>query len=109
MEMHQIRYFLAVCSERNFSRAAALCQVSQPSLTRAIKLLEAELGGALFRRNRGHSHLTELGELVRPNLQKVWDKSALAVEIARRFAVTGTLAEAPTPAAARKPARDCER
>ena len=43
MEMHQIRYFLAVADELNFTRAAAKCNVSQPSLTRAVRLLEEEL------------------------------------------------------------------
>ncbi len=38
MEMHQIRYFLAVSEERNFTRAAERCNVAQPSLTRAIRL-----------------------------------------------------------------------
>ena len=50
MELHQIRYFLAVCDTLNFTRAAERCNVAQPSLTRAVKLLEDELGGALFRR-----------------------------------------------------------
>jgi DNA-binding transcriptional LysR family regulator len=49
MEMHQVRCFLALCDELNFTRAAARVDVSQPSLTRAIKMLEAELGGPLFR------------------------------------------------------------
>jgi len=42
MEMHQVRYFLAVVDELNVTRAADRCHVSQPSLTRAIKLLEEE-------------------------------------------------------------------
>src|SRR5437762_393263 len=46
MEMHQVRYFLAVAQLLNFTRAAEECNVTQPSLTRAIKQLEAELGGA---------------------------------------------------------------
>ena len=50
MQMHQIRYFLALCEERNFTRAARRCGVSQPSLTNAIIGLERELGGALFQR-----------------------------------------------------------
>jgi DNA-binding transcriptional LysR family regulator len=109
MEMHQIKYFLAVCTERNFSRAARLCRVSQPSLTRAIKLLEAEFGGSLFRRSRGHSHLTALGEIVRPHLEKVWEKSETAVASAREFAAASHPLEASTPAASSKPIRDCER
>ena len=52
MEMHQIRYFLALCEELNFTRAAERCNVAQPSLTRAIKLLEDEFGGALVNRER---------------------------------------------------------
>jgi len=86
MEMHQIRYFLAVCSERNFTRAARRCHISQPSLTRAIKLLEAEFGGILFRREHANSHLTELGELVRPHLQEVWAQSHAAIAHAHEFA-----------------------
>ncbi|MGC1624341.1 MAG: LysR family transcriptional regulator, partial [Pseudolabrys sp.] len=50
MEMHQVRYFLAVADELNFTRAAEKCNVSQPSLSRAIKMLEFEFGGDLFRR-----------------------------------------------------------
>jgi DNA-binding transcriptional LysR family regulator len=89
MEMHQIRYFLAVCSERNFTRAAKHCHVSQPSLTRAIKLLEAEFGGFLFRREHPHSHLTELGEIVRPHLQQVWEQSFAALAQAHEFSAVG--------------------
>jgi LysR family transcriptional regulator, hydrogen peroxide-inducible genes activator len=89
MEMHQIRYFLAVCSERNFTRAAKLCHISQPSLTRAIKLLEAELGGLLFRREHLYSHLTELGEIVRPHLQQVWERSYAAIAQAHAFTAAG--------------------
>src|SRR5258707_14046128 len=44
MEMHQVRYFLAVARVLNFTRAADACNVTQPSLTRAFKQLEAELG-----------------------------------------------------------------
>ncbi len=50
MEMHQVRYFLAVAEKLNFTRAAEQCGVTQPALTRAIKSLEEELGGLLFHR-----------------------------------------------------------
>lgn len=75
MEMHQVRYFLALCEERNFTRAAKRCGVSQPSLTNAIKRLEAELGGSLFHRDRANTRLTDLGILVRPELVQI-DRSA---------------------------------
>lgn len=73
MEMHQIRYFLAVARTLNFTRAAEECHVAQPSLTRAIKLLEDELGGDLFRRERSQSHLTDLGQRMLPLLQQCFD------------------------------------
>ena len=44
MEMHQVRYFLAVADTLNFTRAAEQCHVSQPALTRAIQQLEEETG-----------------------------------------------------------------
>src|SRR3954467_1097144 len=66
MEMHQVRYFLATVEELNFTRAAERCNVSQPSLTRAIKQLEGELGGDLFRRERPQAQLTELGQRLLP-------------------------------------------
>jgi Bacterial regulatory helix-turn-helix protein, lysR family len=50
LQMHQVRYFLALCDELNFTRAARRCGISQPSLTQAIRALERELGGALFHR-----------------------------------------------------------
>ena len=78
MEMHQVRYFLAVCEELNFTRAAGKCHVAQPSLTRAIKQLEDELGGRLFHREQGGTQLTELGRTMRPYLQEVIRQSEQA-------------------------------
>ena len=71
MEMHQVRYFLALSAQLNFARAAERCHVAQPSLTRAIKQLEDELGGALFHRERANTHLTELGRTLKPYLVRV--------------------------------------
>lgn len=85
MEMHQVRYFLAVAERLNFTHAAEACNVSQPSLTRAIKLLEDEMGGALFHRERANTHLSELGRLVHPHLQEVYEQSHAAKQLARDF------------------------
>ena len=46
MEMHQVRYFLAVARTLNFTRAAEESNVTQPSLTRAIQKLEEEFGAS---------------------------------------------------------------
>jgi hypothetical protein len=71
MELHQVRYFMALCKEKNFTRAAKHCDVSQPSLSNAIKRLEQELGGQLFHRNRVNCLLSELGQEVWPHLAKL--------------------------------------
>jgi DNA-binding transcriptional LysR family regulator len=86
MEMHQVRYFLAVAETLNFTRAAEKCHVAQPSLTRAIKLLEAELGGPLFHRERLNTHLSELGHMVKPHLEQVYAQSLAARSAAQSFA-----------------------
>lgn len=82
MEMHQVRYFLAVARELNFTRAAEQCNVAQPSLTRAVRQLEGELGGDLFRRERPHAQLTELGQRMLPHLKQCYDSAMNARSLA---------------------------
>jgi DNA-binding transcriptional LysR family regulator len=84
MEMHQVRYFLAVARTLNFTRAADECNVTQPSLTRAIKQLEAELGGDLFRRERP-AGLTELGQRMHPLLKQCYEAAIGARSLASSF------------------------
>lgn len=62
MELHQLRYVVAVARTGNFSRAAAHCHVSQPSLSQQIQKLEEELGERLFDRLKTHARLTPAGE-----------------------------------------------
>jgi DNA-binding transcriptional LysR family regulator len=85
MQMQQIRYFLALCEERNFTRAAGRCGVTQPSLTNAIIALERELGGALFQR-RPVIALTVLGHAVQPYLQRVAENADRACDAAEAIA-----------------------
>jgi LysR family hydrogen peroxide-inducible transcriptional activator len=84
MQLYQIRYFLAVCETLNFARAGEQCYISQPSLTRAVQKLEQELGGLLICRERRHTHLTELGKLVRPMLKEVLSHSMLVKSAAEQ-------------------------
>jgi DNA-binding transcriptional LysR family regulator len=83
MEMHQVRYFLAVARELNFTRAADECNVTQPSLTRAIQKLEDEFGGLLFRRERARTHLTDLGREMLPHLERTFEAAQAAKAAAR--------------------------
>jgi len=85
MDIHHIRYFLAVCETRNFTRAGEKCNVTQPALSRAIKLLEDEFGGALFHRERRFTHLTELGRMVETYLEGVFENSRQAKQIAEQY------------------------
>src|SRR5690349_12713278 len=61
MEIHQLRYFVAVAEEGSFSRAAAKVRVAQPSLSQQIQKLEAEVGQPLFDRLPRSIVLTEPG------------------------------------------------
>ncbi len=73
MDLTQIRYFLALARELNFTRAAEASNVTQPALTRAIQRLEDELGGPLILRERSLTQLTELGRTMLPLLQATAD------------------------------------
>jgi hypothetical protein len=88
MQMNQVRYFLALCEERNFTRAAKHCRVSQPSLTNAIKRLEQTLGGTLFHRDRRNIELTELGRVVKPYLKQLDQSAYEAKRKAAKFLAT---------------------
>ena len=90
MEMHQVRYFLAVAETLNFTRAAEQCHVAQPSLSRAVRKLEDELGGDLFRRERSQTHLTELGRSMLPVLQQCHDSAEAAKELASKYGTAET-------------------
>ena len=85
MELHEMRYFLALSRMLNFTRAAEACHVSQPALTRAIRKMEDELGGLLFSRERNNTHMTDLGRLIEPHLADVVAKAGEVKQTAKRF------------------------
>lgn len=64
MERRQLEFFVAVIEYRGFTRAAAALHVSQPSLSRAIKLLEDELGTRLFKRTPSGIIVTDAAEVL---------------------------------------------
>ena len=81
MEIAHCRYFLALCQEGNFTRAAKRCGVAQPSLTRAIKNLERELGAPLFVRQPERTKLTAFGWQVFPYFDAI---ARCVAEVKRR-------------------------
>jgi DNA-binding transcriptional LysR family regulator len=81
LEISQLRYFLALCEQRSFTRAAEQCGVSQPSLSNAIMALEAELGGRLVQRSP--FKLTALGDAVKPQFRSALRHIARAATIAQ--------------------------
>ena len=85
MELHQLRYFLAVARTKNFSRAAERCHVAQPSLSQQNMKLEYELGEKLFERTKREVALTAAGDLLRTHAERVLQEVELACEGVREM------------------------
>ncbi|WP_372345179.1 LysR family transcriptional regulator [Streptomyces sp. KL116D] len=88
MDVHgrDLRYFTAVADELNFTRAAERLYVSQPALSKQIRMLEKQLGAELFVRDRRSVRLTAVGEALLPHARGVlaaWQAAETAVEEAR--------------------------
>lgn len=88
MDVHgrDLRYFVAVADERNFTRAAAALFISQPALSKQIRALERQLGAPLFDRDGRSVRPTPVGEALLPHARRVlaaWDAAGDAVETAK--------------------------
>ena len=71
MEVRQLHYFLTLCEELNYSRAAQRLYLSRQALRQNIAALEQELGEPLFLNQRNHISLTERGEWLRQHAAPV--------------------------------------
>jgi LysR family transcriptional regulator, hydrogen peroxide-inducible genes activator len=80
MELYQLRYFVAVADNGNFTRASEQCSISQPSLSQQIKALESELGHKLFHRLGRRAVPTEAGQIFLERVRRI----ILAVEDASK-------------------------
>ncbi|MEV8015928.1 LysR substrate-binding domain-containing protein [Streptomyces sp. NPDC086554] len=88
MDVHSrnLRYFAAVARELHFTRAAERLFVSQPALSKQIRMLERQLGADLFVRDRQGVRLTAVGSALLPHAQQVlevWESGMAAVEHAK--------------------------
>ena len=82
MEIRILRYFLAAAREENMTRAAEMLHVTQPTLSKALKSLEDELGKKLFTRHSFSIALTEEGALLRDRAE---DLVSMADKIEKEF------------------------
>lgn len=85
MEMHQIRYALAVAHHLSFTKAAEFCGASQPALSKGVRCLEAELGQPLFNRDAKRISISEFGRGMLPQLQRIAEEADLARTLAENF------------------------
>ena len=80
IELRQMRYFLAVAEELNFTRAAERLHLAQQALSASIRRLEAQLGVALFVRSTRKVELTAAGEVLVDGARAVVAAAADAIE-----------------------------
>jgi DNA-binding transcriptional LysR family regulator len=88
MDVHgrDLRYFVAVAEDLHFTHAAERLFISQPALSKQIRMLERQLGAPLFDRDRDGVRLTPVGEALLPHARQVlaaWDRGLAEVELAK--------------------------
>src|ERR1700754_476589 len=91
LDRYLLRYFLSVIDQGNFSKAAAACNVSQPTLSVGIAKLEREMGRALFHRTNKRVELTEAGVRFAAHARRIEAEFAIAEREVRSTTVQTTV------------------
>ena len=82
MTLTELRYLVALARERHFGHAAQVCNVSQPTLSAAIKKLEEQLGMPLFERRPREVVVTPQAEPIIAQAQRVLEQADLLEQMA---------------------------
>ncbi len=91
IDRYHLRYFLAVIDQGNFSKAAAVCNVSQPTLSVGIAKIEKMLGQTLFLRTNRRVELTDAGARLASHARRIEADFALAEREVAGADVAGTI------------------
>ena len=86
MEFRQLRYFVTVAQELHFAKAAVRLQITQPALSKQIRVLENELEVELFTRTKRTVKLTKAGEVFFEQAQQLLEQAKKAIQLAKRTA-----------------------
>jgi DNA-binding transcriptional LysR family regulator len=86
VDLRQLRLFIAVAEELNFTRAAERVNLSQPALSQQIRTLEEDLGGPLFLRTARGAALTPAGDVLLEEAHRLLDAADQSVRLVRRAA-----------------------
>jgi DNA-binding transcriptional LysR family regulator len=84
MELHHLRYFVAVAEDLSFTKAARRLKMAQPPLSRQIRSLENEIGVQLFERRSGKVYLTDAGCRFLSGVRLALEQVEVAVDVARQ-------------------------
>ena len=85
MELRQIRYFVAVADELNFSRAALRLHIAQPPVSQQVRNLEEEMGLLLFDRGSRPLRLTQAGKFFHARCREILSSLHTAVADTQRI------------------------
>lgn len=93
MDFRQFRYFVTAAEELHFAKAAERLGIAQPVLSQQIKVLENQLGGKLFNREKRRVELTEMGAAFLEEAQVALAAANKAIHVAKDIArgVSGSI------------------
>lgn len=84
MDRRRLQFFVALCEELHFHRAAARCHITQPALSQQLRQLEEELQVQLVHRNKRHVSLTRAGETFLGEARRILRQMERAAQLARQ-------------------------